>query len=87
MFLSLIGIEPNINIPWTGYNMHNYLMEERIDDTIKWLDELDYDLVFLYFDNPDEFMHLYGIGAAQSTAKLHEVGITWSRTFPAWVTY
>ncbi|XP_041483660.1 ectonucleotide pyrophosphatase/phosphodiesterase family member 7-like [Lytechinus variegatus] len=67
------GIIPNKTIASTAENIRNYQMKDRIDLTISWLQDDDVDLVLMYFDNPDAYLHLYGIGSVNGTAKLYEV--------------
>ncbi|XP_071485938.1 ectonucleotide pyrophosphatase/phosphodiesterase family member 7-like [Diadema antillarum] len=67
------GIRPNISVPAGTYFTINYSMKQRVDDTIRWLKDDDFDLVFLYFDNPDEYNHLFGLGSVNATEKLYEV--------------
>ena len=51
----------------------NYAMKTRVDDTISWLSDDDFDLVMLYFDDPDETLHWNGIGDQVSIDNLYEV--------------
>ncbi|XP_071500138.1 ectonucleotide pyrophosphatase/phosphodiesterase family member 7-like [Diadema antillarum] len=67
------GIRPDKNVPSTSWFWYNYEMKARINDTISWLTENDFDLVMLYFDNPDEWLHIYGIDHPESIKKLQEV--------------
>lgn len=48
-------------------------MKDRVDTTISWLEDDDIDIAFIYFDNPDAYYHVYGIGSVNGTAKLYEV--------------
>ena len=48
-------------------------MESRVDDALSWLTDDGFDLVMLYFDNPDEWLHEYGIGHPETIKKIYEV--------------
>ncbi|XP_030839270.1 ectonucleotide pyrophosphatase/phosphodiesterase family member 7-like [Strongylocentrotus purpuratus] len=67
------GIKPNKTIISTAENIRNYKMKDRVDTTISWLQDDDIDIAFIYFDNPDAYYHVYGIGSVNGTAKLYEV--------------
>eukprot|EP00057_Strongylocentrotus_purpuratus_P026173 XP_011680647.1 PREDICTED: ectonucleotide pyrophosphatase/phosphodiesterase family member 7-like [Strongylocentrotus purpuratus] len=67
------GISPDKNIPSTEWFWLNYNMTSRIYDAISWLTDDDFDLIMLYFDNPDEWLHKYGIGSQEAIDKLYEV--------------
>lgn len=67
------GVLPDKVVPSVPYYWLNYAMRDRIDDTVSWLSDEDFDLVLLYFDEPDETLHNYGIGDPRSISKLEEV--------------
>ncbi|XP_072176356.1 ectonucleotide pyrophosphatase/phosphodiesterase family member 7-like [Diadema setosum] len=67
------GIRPDRNVPSTSWFRDNYEMKARINDAISWLTEENFDLVMLYFYQPDEWLHAYGIGHPESIKKLLEV--------------
>lgn len=69
----MTGIKPNKTITSTAENIRNYKMKDRVDTTISWLEDDDIDIAFIYFDNPDAYYHVYGIGSVNGTAKLYEV--------------
>lgn len=61
------GYKPDVSVPITRWHYFNYPKEQRIDDTISWLAEKDYDMSLLYFADPDAPLHIFGIGNENST--------------------
>ncbi|XP_071836476.1 ectonucleotide pyrophosphatase/phosphodiesterase family member 7-like [Apostichopus japonicus] len=66
-YVPIKGYKPDISVPITRWHYFNYPKEKRIDDTISWLTEKDYDMSLLYFADPDVPLHLFGIGNENST--------------------
>lgn len=66
-YVPIKGYKPDISVPITRWHYFNYPKEKRIDDTISWLTEKDYDMSLLYFADPDVPLHIFGIGNENST--------------------
>ncbi|XP_070556493.1 ectonucleotide pyrophosphatase/phosphodiesterase family member 7-like [Ptychodera flava] len=67
------GILPEKFVYSSAWHWKAYPFKRRVDIVIDWLMKDELDLVYLYFDEPDESLHKHGIGSAEATEKIHEV--------------
>jgi len=67
------GVRPNMSLASSKWSWKNYGFKERVDIVMEWLTKNDLDLVYLYFDEPDESLHRYGIGSKEVNEKIKEV--------------
>ncbi|XP_071964715.1 ectonucleotide pyrophosphatase/phosphodiesterase family member 7-like isoform X1 [Antedon mediterranea] len=71
--VAIKGVKPTKDIPNTWWAFQHYGLKQRVDDAINWLTNDDFDLVMLYFNQPDGALHSYGIGDPRTDAQLREV--------------
>ncbi|XP_033126230.1 ectonucleotide pyrophosphatase/phosphodiesterase family member 7-like isoform X2 [Anneissia japonica] len=71
--VAIKGVKPTRDVPNTWWAFLNYGLEQRVNDAITWLTKDEFDLVMLYFNKPDNALHEFGIGHANTDAQLHEV--------------
>ena len=67
------GVEPTKRVMNTPWHWFNYPLTQGVDDAVSWLKEDDFDLVLLYWGQPDSAHHEWGVGDPRTLEVVHQV--------------